>query len=91
MTASQKLGEKVYADMQAQQAAGAGGGRCAADAKPKTTMWWTPKSRKSKRANARNPLRAGASPAARQGSCASEHLNVANAAFLFATNGTACG
>jgi molecular chaperone DnaK len=33
MTASQKLGEKVYADMQAQQAA-AGAAAGAADAKP---------------------------------------------------------
>ncbi len=33
MTASQKLGEKMYADMQAQQAAGAQGG-AQAEAKP---------------------------------------------------------
>ena len=32
MTASQKLGEKMYADMQAQQAAGAAGAQ--AEAKP---------------------------------------------------------
>jgi len=34
MTASQKLGEKMYADMQAQQAAGAAAGGAQADAKP---------------------------------------------------------
>jgi len=34
MTASQKLGEKMYADMQAQQAAGAAGGAGGEQAKP---------------------------------------------------------
>jgi molecular chaperone DnaK len=34
MTASQKLGEKVYAEMQAQQAAAGAGAAGAADAKP---------------------------------------------------------
>ena len=34
MTSSQKLGEKMYADMQAQQAAGAAAGGAQADAKP---------------------------------------------------------
>ena len=34
MTASQKLGEKVYADMQAQQAAAGAGASGAAEAKP---------------------------------------------------------
>ena len=34
MTAAQKLGEKVYADMQAQQAAGAAAGGAAEQAKP---------------------------------------------------------
>jgi molecular chaperone DnaK len=34
MTASQKLGEKVYADMQAQQAAAGAAAAGAADAKP---------------------------------------------------------
>ncbi|MFM8574888.1 MAG: Hsp70 family protein, partial [Limnohabitans sp.] len=34
MTTSQKLGEKMYADMQAQQAAGAAAGGAQAEAKP---------------------------------------------------------
>ena len=54
MTASQKLGEKMYADMQAQQAAqaapgggGAGGAaRSAVVQAGTTTMWSMPKSRK---------------------------------------------
>jgi molecular chaperone DnaK len=54
MTASQKLGEKVYADMQAQQAA-APVLRVPKRPSPPTTMWWTPKSKRSKKAE-RPPL-----------------------------------
>ncbi len=58
MTASQKLGEKMYADMQA-----AGGSRCGGrrrqvralvrklQARRPTTTWSTPRSRKSRRAD----------------------------------------
>jgi hypothetical protein len=46
MTASQKLGEKMYADMQAKEAAGQAARRAAAmPARPSrpTTTWSTPK------------------------------------------------
>jgi molecular chaperone DnaK len=63
MTASQKLGEKMYADMQAQQAAQAAGAAAAwreqgrRPSRP-TTMWSTPRSRKSRRADAQGgPMR----------------------------------
>ena len=60
MAASQKLGEKMYADMQSSQAAAAMQARRPAPSRPRpspppTTMWWTPKSRKSRRANASRP------------------------------------
>ncbi len=61
MTVSQKLGEKMYADMQAQQSAQAapGGGGWAARRKRRrpsrqTTMWSMPRSRKSRRADSRH-------------------------------------
>ena len=57
MTASQKLGEKMYADAQAAQAAAGAGATTQAlvpaprrARRPTTTTWWTPKSRKSRRA-----------------------------------------
>jgi molecular chaperone DnaK len=73
MTASQKLGEKVYADMQAQQAAAGAAAAGAAGAEaPKADgksadrrMWWTPSSRKS-----RSDPRAGPGPPGPTGICA---------------------
>jgi hypothetical protein len=65
MTASQKLGEKMYADMQAAggpeaAAAAAGAGAGPAHRLPLTTTWLTPKSRKSRltRAGPLKPLTA---------------------------------
>ena len=62
MTASQKLGEKMYADSQAAAAAaaaatGAGAGRraTAPNRSRPTTMWWTPNSRKSRSEMAAGP------------------------------------
>ena len=66
MTASQKLGEKVYADSQAAQQAAAGGasgarsrrcaGRDTGGRRAATTMSSTPSSRKSRRAEAPVPI-----------------------------------
>ena len=71
MTASQKLGEKMYADAQAAQAAaGAAPAQARRRARasrkrrtPTTTTWSTPSSRKSRRAEALDRGRTGASAA----------------------------